>query len=104
MSPSPTPVAGVIRVAMHGVPAFQLRKGELGISVFDHAAVNPPLAEEEILDSFREGSRATNRTLVEIEARGLQVIPIEGGQALPERLRRAHREIRPGPGMTRDQF
>ena len=35
----------LIRVADPGMPAFQLRKGEPGLSVFDTDAVTPPLTE-----------------------------------------------------------
>jgi hypothetical protein len=93
-----------IRATMPGGPAFQLRKGEEGISVFDPAAVDPPLTEQEILDSFRAGSQSLARSVKDVEAHGLQVVPVEGAETLPERLRQAHREIRPGPAMTRDQF
>lgn len=48
-------LAVVVRVATPGQPAFQLRKGEQGISVFDPAAVDPPLTEDEILAAFRPG-------------------------------------------------
>ena len=44
------------------------------------------------------------RSVAEIEQKGLQVVPIPGAEPLPERLRQAHAEIRPGPGMARDQF
>lgn len=94
----------VVRVAEPGKPAFQLRKGEEGLSVFDPQAVEPPLTEAEILASFRSGSQAIVRSVAEIEQTGLQVVPISGAEPLPERLRKAHAEIRPGPGMTRGQF
>src|SRR5262245_36958370 len=44
-----------IRVGQEGKPAFQLRKGEEGLSVFDLEAVDPPLTESEVLDAFRAG-------------------------------------------------
>lgn len=94
----------LVRVAIPGQPAFQLRKGEEGISVFDVAAIEPALPVEEILESFRPGSQAVMRSVGDIEAKGLQVVQIEGAETLPERLRRTHREIRPGPGMSREQF
>lgn len=99
----PSPQA-VIRVTIPGQPAFQLRKGEEGISVFDVTAINPALTAEEILGSFRAGSQPITRSIADIEAKGLQVVPVEGAETLPERLRHAHREIRPGPGMTREEF
>jgi hypothetical protein len=49
-----------VRVTEPGRPAFQLRKGEEGLSVFDPAAVQPPLTESEILDAFRLGSTQNN--------------------------------------------
>lgn len=104
MSDSSESSRGIVRVALPGQPAFQLRKGEEGISVFDLSAINPALTAEEILESFRPGSQSITRALADIEAKGLQVVPIEGAETLPERLRRAHREIRPGPGMSREQF
>jgi hypothetical protein len=94
----------VVRITEADRPAFQLRKAEEGISVFDPAAVDPPLTEAEILAGFRPGSQAIQRTQAEIEAKGLQVVPIHGAETLPQRLRDAHAEIRPGPGMTRAQF
>jgi hypothetical protein len=99
--PSPR---GIVRVSVPGLPAFQLRKGEEGVSVFDPAAVDPPLTEEEILGSFRPGSQAVLRPVADIEAKGLQVVPVEGAETLPDRLRPAHQEIRPGAGMTRPEF
>ena len=94
----------VIRIAEAGKPAFQLRKGEEGISVFDPSAVNPSLSEDEILQNFRSGSQIVERSVSEIEQKGLTIILIEGAEPLPMRLREAHAEIRPGPGMTRSQF
>jgi hypothetical protein len=94
----------VVRVATPGSPAFQLRKGEEGLSVFDPAGVDPPLSETEILDSFREGSVLLVRLATVVEAAGLRVEFVEGASGLPDRLRRAHRELRPGPGMGRPAF
>ncbi len=94
----------LIRVADPGRPAFQLRKGEEGLSVFDPEAVNPPLTELEILEHFRPGSAAVARSISEIEGKGLIVVPVPGAGDLPERLRTAHAEIRPGPSMSRAQF
>lgn len=94
----------VVRVAEPGRPAFQLRRGEEGLSVFDPDAVAPPLTEAEILASFRPESRAVPRTVAEIAVKGLIVVPIPGADPLPGRLRDAHAEIRPGPGMTRPGF
>jgi hypothetical protein len=94
----------VIRVADPGKPAFQLRKGEEGLSVYDPQAVTPPLTEAEILASFRAGSQVIVRSVAEIEQKGLEIVPIPGVEPLPGRLRQAHAEIRPGPGMTRIQF
>jgi len=94
----------VIRVTEPGRLAFQLRKGEEGLSVFDPSTVQPPLTEAEILSCFRAGSQILTRSVAEIEAKGLQVVPIPGADPLPQRLQEAHAEIRPGPGMTRAQF
>ena len=98
----PDPV--VVRVGTPGSPAFQLRNGEAGLSVFDPSAVDPPLTEEEILDAFRPGSVVVYRTVEQITVLGLEVIPTEGADTLPDRIRAAHREIRPGAGMTRSAF
>jgi hypothetical protein len=94
----------VVRVATLGRPAFELRKGEEGLSVFDPDAVDPPLSEAEILTCFRPGSRVVIRSVSAIEAIGLIVTAVPGAAPLSPRLRDAHAEIRPGPGMTRDQF
>ncbi|SRR6266851_1544834 len=94
----------VIRVTAGGSPAFQLRKGEEGLSVFDPDAVVPPLSEEEILDTFRPGSLTVVRSVADIETKGLQIIPLEGADTLPDRLRQAHHEIRPGTSMSRADF
>src|SRR5258708_167786 len=93
-----------VRVAEPGQAAFQLRKGEEGISAFDLTAVDPPLTEEEVLGAFREGSIAIVCDRATVEGTGLHLIPIAGGDVLPERLRAAHVEIRPGTGMTRLEF
>lgn len=97
-------LAVVARVGTLGHPAFQLRKGEEGLSVFDPAAVDPPLTDEEILDAFRPGSVVVYRTVEQITALGLEIIPTEAAETLPLRLRMAHREIRPKPGMSRPAF
>ena len=94
----------VVRVTELGRAAFQLRKGEEGVSLFDPGAVEPPLSESEILDAFRPGSVLVAREVAEIEARGLQVVSILGAESLPSRLREAHVEIRAGSGMTRTEF
>lgn len=94
----------VVRVGEPGRPAFVLRKGEEGLSVFDPEAVSPPLTEGEILDAFRAGSLVVSRTEAEVAAKGLSIVPIPGAEPLPGRLREAHAEIRPGPNMTRAQF
>jgi hypothetical protein len=94
----------LVRVTEPGKPAFQLRKGEEGISIFDLDAVSPPLTEEEILASFREGSLVIVRSESEIKEKGLAVVPLPGVDPLPQRLRDAHAEIRPGAGMTRAQL
>ncbi len=94
----------LIRIAEPGKPAFQLRKGEEGISVFDLEGVTPTLTEAEVLESFRPGSAAVVLTIEHLEARGLDVVAVQGAEPLPPRLREAHREIRQGPGMSRPQF
>ena len=94
----------LVRVTEPGKSPFQLRAAEEGISVFDTDAVNPPLTDSEILESFRPGGLTIVRAITEIEAKGLRVVAIPGAEPLPQRLREAHAEIRPGPGMTRAQF
>ncbi|QJW95697.1 hypothetical protein [Frigoriglobus tundricola] len=103
-APTERVVAVVVRVASPGQPAFQLRKGEHGISVFDPAGGDPPLTEDEILAAFRPGSVVIFRTVSVIEEHGLLVIPTAGAESLPERLRTAHCEIEPGIGMDRPAF
>jgi hypothetical protein len=94
----------VVRVVTPGKPAFQLQKGETGLSVFDIDAVSPPLSDAEILASFRPGSQVVARTIAEILQAGLRIVSIPGDPKLPVRLQNAHAEILPGPGMTRGQF
>lgn len=94
----------LVRVTERGRSAFQLRKGEEGISVFDLESVHPPLTEAEVLQSFRSGSQVITHSVDEIVAKGLRVVPIPGTEPLPQRLRDSHAEIRPAPGMTRAQF
>src|SRR2546422_358982 len=94
----------IVRVTELGRAAFQLRKGEEGLSIFDTDAVDPPLSDAEVLDNFRVGSRLVSRSRTEIESKGLQVVPMTGVGPLPARLCEAHAEIRPGPSMTRPEF
>ena len=98
------PVVIVIRVGNPGGSAFQLRKGEEGLSVFDQSGTDPELTDDEVLAAFRPGSVVIHRTADQVTALGLVLVPSEGADSLPERLRAAHREIRPGPGMSRAQF
>src|SRR5205085_12001862 len=78
--------------------------GVEGISVFDAAAVDPPLTDGEILHAFRSGSVLVVRSITTLAAAGLTVVPTPGASHLPPRLQLAHAEIRPGPAMTRPQF
>jgi hypothetical protein len=94
----------VLRVASPGLPAFQLRKGEEGISVFVPNAVEPPLTHDEVLDAFRPGSYILERTSEEIEKLGLLLIEMLGHESLPDRLRTAHHEIMPSSDMDRRTF
>jgi len=94
----------LVRVAEPDRPAFQLRKGEEGLSVFDTEAALPPLTEEEILSSFRPGCIALHRSQDDVLNKGLLIAPILGAESLPERLRESHVEIVPGPGMSRGHF
>jgi len=57
-----------------------------------------------VVDQGKPAFQLVNRPREEIEAKGLVIVPIRGAEPLPERLRAAHAEIRPGPGMTRAQF
>ena len=94
----------VVRVAEPGRPAFQLRKGEEGLSLFEPDLVDPPLSESEILEAFRPDSVVVVRSSAEVEAKGLQIVSIAGADSLPPRMREYHVEIRPGAGMTRTEF
>jgi hypothetical protein len=94
----------VIRVGSPGAAPFQLRKGEEGLSVFDPRSVDPPLTETEILECFRDGSLLIDCPIKTILGLGLRIESMEGANVLSERVRIAHREIRPGDGMTRTQF
>lgn len=97
-------MAIVVRVATPNSLAFQLRRGEIGLSVFDPNSVEPPLTEAEILEAFRENSYLEVRSRSDVAALGLLVEFSEGTTDLPERLRLAHHEIRSGPSMTRNEF
>jgi len=81
---------------------FNCAKGARNFA-FDPDLVQPPLTDE-ILSVFRQGSVLVARTADEIEAKGLLIESIEGADFLPERLRLAHLEIRPGLGMNRNDF
>jgi hypothetical protein len=94
----------LVRVAEPDKPAFQLRKGEEGLSVFDTEAAQPPLTEEEILSSFRPGCIAILRPNDSVLKKGLIIAPILGAETLPQRLREAHVEIVAGAGMSRGRF
>jgi len=96
--------SSVMRVMTIGFPIFQLRKGELGTSVFDPDSVSPPLSAEEILVNFRAGSEIAVRTIEEVQSLNLVIEVVEGASELPMRLREAHREIRPATNMTRGEF
>lgn len=99
-----SPMREVIRVCEANRPAFQLRAGELGISVFDSEAVDPPLTEPEILEAFRPGSITIIRTEDEIQNLRLELVPVDGHVDLPTRLTQAHHEIRPPSTMARGEF
>ena len=94
----------LVRVAEVGRPAFQLRPGEAGISVFDTESIDPPLEERELLSEFRPGSLILEIDPVIVERLKLRIVPVEGAGVLPERLRRAHAEVRPEPSMQRREF
>ncbi len=94
----------IFRVSEPAKPAFQLRKGEEGLSAFDTELLQPPLTADEVLAAFRPGSLVVIRSKLEIEAKGLTLVGVEGGESLPDRVREAHVEIRPGAAMTRGQF
>jgi hypothetical protein len=91
-------------VATPGKPAFQLRPGEEGLSVFDPLLVEPPLSLDEILTSFREGSLVMPIDRDVIMHCGLDVLEVIGHESLPERIRACHCEIRPWANMDRKAF
>lgn len=94
----------IARIAIPGRPAFQLRKGEEGISAFAMEAVDPPLTELEILSVFRADSIVIYRIESQIEEHGLSLAMVPGSDTLPERLREAHCEIRAGSDQDRSAF
>src|SRR5947209_10083697 len=93
-----------IRVGEPGRPFFQLRPGEQGVSVFDPYLVDPPLTDDEVLQSFRLGSAVVVKSMDDLAAAGLTAVSLPGAASLPQRLRHAHMEIHPGPGMSRARF
>ena len=90
----------VHRVYNAGKPRFQLRQGEEAISVFDAEKLTPV----DILPSFRLGSLIATPAISTIESLGLIVVPTPGDPKLPQWLQDNHMDIRPGDGMTRNQF
>jgi hypothetical protein len=94
----------LIRVTEEGQPASQLRKGEPALSVFDEEAVEPPLAENEVLGTFRAGSSIVRIDRSVVEGKGLLVVMVRGAENLPVRLQEAHAEIQPNPTMSRKDF
>ncbi len=94
----------LVRVGEIGKPAFQLRPGEKGLSIFDTEAVSPELSQAEIVAEFRPRSVAIEFGRSELAETGLQIVPVIGRGDLPQRLRDAHAEIRPGDEMTRSEF
>lgn len=101
---NPVVVFVVLRVASPVHPAFQLRKGEEGLSVFVPSAIEPPLTHEEVLEAFRPGSYILERSSEEIEKLGLLLVEMLGHESLPDRLRAAHYEITPSGDMDRRAF
>ena len=94
----------LIRVADPSRPAFQLRPGEEGISVFDTNALQPPLTEAEVLEAFRPGSKAIALSVEDVENKDMKVVPIPGASTLPQRLRDSHAEIQPTEALSRKEF
>lgn len=92
------------RIATPDKKAFELRKGEKGISVFHQKGVDPHISDEELLRGFKTGSQIVKITTKELRDWGLTVEWVEGDAKLPENLREAHYEIRPGEGMNREAF
>ena len=90
----------VHRVYTAGKPRFQLRQGEEAISAFDAERLTPT----DILPSFRPGSLITTQEISTIESLGLIVVHTPGDSKLPQLLQDNHVDIRPGDGMTRNQF
>jgi hypothetical protein len=90
----------VYRVYNAGKPRFQLRQGEEALSVFDAEKLTPA----DILPSFRPGSLIATQEISTIESFGLIVVHTPGDPKLPQLLQDNHKDIRPGDGMTRNQF
>jgi hypothetical protein len=53
---------------------------------------------------FGQEASSWNEVASRIAAMGLEIVATEGAETLPDRVRVAHREIRPGPGMSRPAF
>jgi YD repeat-containing protein len=98
-----------LRATNPGDGDFERRDGEpLDISVFKNTAVDPPITDAEVLESFtKPGTGVTRVTEAEIEAADLVVVPTFGDASLPPRLREAHQSIQPKPGsgekLTKNQ-
>jgi hypothetical protein len=69
----------VVHVITPGRPAFQLVKGEPGLSVFDPNAIEPTLTTQEILESFREGSEIVTVAATAMEDLGLHLAMVRQG-------------------------
>lgn len=92
------------RIATPGKKAFELRQGENGISVFHQKGVDPNISDEGLLENFREGSHIVKISYNDLIEMGFTVVWVEGDEDLPQNLRDAHYEIRPGAEMNRNAF
>lgn len=91
----------VSRVVEEGQPKYQLKSGEEGLSVFAN------MSDQEVMDSanWRDGSSIDKKSVADLEDKGLTVEQTHGDcDFLDDKGQDNHFEIRPGQGMTRNEF
>ena len=96
---APTIPEAIRRSVRPGEQVFRLSSStDEGVSVFDAGEVEP----DEITPHLKGEVKTINSELV--EKHGLTLEKTPGAENLPENLRENHWEIKPGDGMSRNQY